>query len=356
MNQEKENLKGANYYRKMLHYDTIVLLIISVLFAIAGAYFIAKVNSEDSVPILLKSILFIIFEVIVLINKKEVNKSIGVLSIINGILMVITSIGDGSLFGIVYLLLGIFYIIHSAIYLNKLKNTNYDKQIIDNKEDSKLKYLTLIPNILALLFVFGIMQNEMTSRIIIFSVVIVVNIMNVIFCIFLNKKYNKSILTYMAMIISILVILINGVILIDDVGSEIHKKQKYNSEEYAVERCKNTEKAINDKITLLENLTSLNVNIGEDTIIQLDDYLALDNVNWIDVVDLQELEKEGYVCDGYTTLNWNTNLDITSYDDVSSKLSYPFNMKNYFSNIETYIKCSGKYNYQTTGFNDNLLK
>ena len=53
----------------------------------------------------------------------------------------------------------------------ELRNRELGNLLIDNKEDSKLKYLTLIPNILALLFVFGIMQDEMTSRIIIFSVV-----------------------------------------------------------------------------------------------------------------------------------------------------------------------------------------
>lgn len=49
------------------------------------------------------------------------------------------------------------------------------------------------------------------------------------------------------------------------------------------------------------------------------------------------------------------NLDITIYSDVTSKLPYPFDMRNYFSNIKTYIKCDGKYSYQTTGFNTSLI-
>lgn len=359
MNQEQiQNTKGVNYYRKLLHYDTIVLLIVSILFVILSAIFIEKTNSEDSVQILLKSILFIIFEIIILVNKKEISKSVGILAVVNGALMVLTSIGDGSLFGIVYLLLGMLYIIHSAIYLNKLKKSDYNSQIgnFDTKQNTKLKYLTIIANILSLLFVIGLISEDMTTRIIIFATIIVINVINIIFCVFLNKKYSKSTLVYITMIISILAVLINGLILIDDVGSEIHKKRKYNSEAYTVERCQNTENAINNKITLLQNLTSLNIPIGENTIVQLDDYLALDNVSWIDVIDLQELEKDGYVCDGYTILNWNSNLDITDYSEVSSKMSYPFNMRNYFNKVETYIKCSGKYNYQTSGFNNNLLK
>ena len=122
MNQEqKQNFKGVNYYRKLLHYDTIVLLIVSILFVIVSAIFIETTSSWDTVPILLKSILFIIFAIIVLTNKKQIGKIVGVLSVINSSLMIITSLGDGSLFGVVYLLLGIIYLIHSVIYLRKFK-------------------------------------------------------------------------------------------------------------------------------------------------------------------------------------------------------------------------------------------
>ncbi len=125
MKQEKENIKNANYYHKMLHNDTIVLLIISILFAMASIYFISKSNNEYLVPVFLKSILFIILDIIILTKKNKLTKSVGVLAIINGLLTVATSILDRSLFGIIYILLGIFYTIHAIIYLSKLKNVNH---------------------------------------------------------------------------------------------------------------------------------------------------------------------------------------------------------------------------------------
>lgn len=257
MNQEQnQNIKGVNYYRKLLRYDTTVLLLLSVLFVIISAIFIEKTSNEDTVPILLKSILFIIFEIIILINKKETSKLVGVLSIINGSLMIITSIGDGSLFGVVYLLLGIIYLIHSVIYLKKFRESDYNHQTtnFEIKQNTKLKYLTLIVNILSLPFAFAFIIDDTTVRIIAFVIVIVINIINIIFCIFLNKKYNKSTLVYITMVISILAVLINGLILLDDVGSEIHKKRKDDSEVHAVERWQNEENSTNNKITLLQNL------------------------------------------------------------------------------------------------------
>lgn len=258
MNQEqKQNFKGVNYYRKLLHYDTIVLLIVSILFVIVSAIFIEMTSSGDTVPILLKSILFIIFEIIVLTNKKQIGKIVGVLSVINSSLMIITSLGDGSLFGVVYLLLGIIYLIHSVIYLRKFKESNINYQMTDyeNKQNTKLKYLTLIPNILLLpsIFIFIIENTEI--RIIVSVMILFINIINVIFCIYLNKKYSKSILVYITMIISILAVLINGVILIDDIGSEIYKKRKNNNNvTYALEKLQNQEKSINNELTLIKNL------------------------------------------------------------------------------------------------------
>ena len=70
---------------------------------------------------------------------------------------------------------------------------------------------------------------------------------------------------------------------------------------------------------------------------------------------LKELKDDGYTCDGYIVLKWNNNLDIASYYDVTDKLSYPYDMKDYFSTVKTYIRCTGKYNYQTDDFDDTKL-
>lgn len=93
------------------------------------------------------------------------------------------------------------------------------------------------------------------------------------------------------------------------------------------------------------------MNIGENAIISLDDYLYLGTLYLIDVVNLKELRDNGYI-----VLKWNNNLDIASYYDVTDKLSYPYSMKDYFSTVKTYMRCTGKYNYQTDGFDDTKLK
>lgn len=338
--------KNAIYYRKLLHYDTVVMLIVSILFAILGVYFISKTNNEDSVPVVLKSIVFIVFEIIILLNKNENTKTIGILAILTGALMSLFSIGDWSLFGIVYLLLGVFYLIHSIIYITKLKDAKTEE-----RQNSNLKYLTIIPNILALLFIFGMIQDDIMTGIIIFVCAVIINIINVILCIGYNKKYKDSVLVYITMAISILAILINGIFLVDDIGTKINKVNKQDSQEYVIDVCKHAEESINSDITNYKALKSLNVNLGENAIISLNDYSNYRNYDY-----LKELKEKDYNCDGYIVLNWKSNLGISSYDDVTRGVLTSIDMKNYFETANTYINCSGAYTYQTNGFNNNLLK
>ncbi len=342
--------KDYAYYRELIRCDAIVILLVSIIFTILGLFFISKKGSEDFIPIVLKSIIFVLFESIILINKESQTKTIGLFALITSIFMLLTSIIDRSLFGIVYLIFGIIYAFHSVKYLIKLKDVNID----DSKLSSNIKYITLLPNILSILFVFGLIQDDIKYRIIIFGSLIVINIINAFICTRYNHKYKGSILIYFTLVVSIISILINSIFLIDDVGNIIYKNVKKNSQSYVSDICQNLEKSINRNIVTLENLTTLNVRINEDAVVQLDD--SLDVANGSDIVALKELKEKGYVCDGYTILSWKQNLDITDYRDVSNKLSYPYNMSNYFSKIETYIKCSGKYSYQTKGFDNALLK
>ena len=339
--------KNIIYYCKLLHYDTIAMLIISILFAALGIYLISKTNSEDSVPVVLKSIIFIIFEIIILANKKEPTRTMGVLAILLSILMLLFSLGDLSLFGIVYLLIGIFYLIHSICYMTKLKDV-----IIEEKQKSSLKYLTIVLNILSLLFIFGILQDNIATRTIIFTCVLMINVINVVLCLWYNKKYKESVLVYVSMAISILAILVNGLFLVDDIGSEITKVNKQNSEEYVIEVCKYAEEAINSDITNYKVLKSLNVDFGENTIIPLYEYFNHHNYDY-----LKELKDKGYNCNGYIALNWESDLGIGSYEEVARKeLLNSMDMKYYFESANTYINCNGKYTYKTIGFNSDLLK
>ncbi len=351
--------KSLNYYRGLLHKDAITLLIVAVIFTIISILFMEN-GSDDAVPIFLKSVMFVVLSAILVCNKKEAKKFIGILTIIISCLMILTSVGDGSLFGIVYFLLGIFLEIHSILYLIKFKNynvqSNYSDEIV--VKNSKMKYLSLMPIIISIILaIFGIVFGQSLIGISWCSMaILVINIANIIFCIILHNKKVKSALMYVMLAMSIMITLFSSLFLIDDIGHIIHKNQKYNSIEYIFDKCENAENEVEKKITLLENLTALKVNIGENVIISLDDYLNLDTLYSTDVINLKELKDNGYTCDGYIILKWNNNLDIASYYDVTDKLSYPYNMKDYFSTVKTYIRCTGKYNYQTDDFDDTKLK
>lgn len=353
--------KNLSYYRNLLHKDGIALLVVAVIFTIVSFLFMLQdgYSGDLSVPIFLKSIMFIVLSAILVCNKKETKKFIGILTIIISCLMLLTSIGDGSLFGIVYFLLGIFLGIHSILYLIKFKNynvqSNYSDEIV--VKNSKMKYLSLMPIIISIILaIVGIVFGQSLIGISWCSIaILVINIANIIFCIILHNKRVKSALMYVMLAMSIMITLFSSLFLIDDIGHIIRKNQKYNSIEYIFDKCENAENEVEKKITLLENLTALKVNIGENAIISLDDYLNLDTLYSIDVINLKELKDDGYTCDGYIVLKWNNNLDIDSYYDVTDKLSYPYNMKDYFSTVKTYIRCTGKYNYQTDDFDDTKL-
>lgn len=221
-----KNEKNINYYRNLLHKDSIALLIIAVIFIILNLMFMAG-GIDDAVPIFLKSIMFAIFSIILICNKKEIKKFVGVLSITTGCLMILTSIGDGSLFGLVYLLLGIFLIVHSIKYLKKLKDYNIQANYsTDTMVNAKIKYISLIPLVLTIFFfILAIVFNKPVIGISWYSILIfVVNFLNIIFCIILHKKNIKSVLVYLMLIISIMIAFFNGIFLIDDIKNYSRKK------------------------------------------------------------------------------------------------------------------------------------
>ena len=220
-----------------------------------------------------------------------------------------------------------------------------------------MKYLSLMPIIITIILViFAFVFDQFLIGISWCNIaILVINIANIIFCIILHNKKIKSVFMYIMLVISIMITLLSGLFVIDDIGQIIRKSQKSNDSEYIFDKCENIENGVEKNITLLENLTALKVNIGENTIIPLDDYLKLDTLNWDYIITLRKLKEDGYTCDGYIVLKWNSNLDITSYYDVTDKLPYPYDMKDYFSTVKTYINCSGKYSYKTNGFNEDII-
>lgn len=110
--------KNINYYRSLLHKDSIALLVIAIIFSII---LVSLSFSEDSVPPFLVSIIVAIVSIILICNKKKNKKFIGVLGVITSCLMILNfAVEDKSTFGFIYFFLGIFYLIHSILYLKKL--------------------------------------------------------------------------------------------------------------------------------------------------------------------------------------------------------------------------------------------
>jgi len=211
--------KNINYYRSLLHKDSIALLIVAIIFIII-ILCMGSVSDESSL-IFLKSNMFMIISIIIICNKKETKKFIGTLSIITACLMVLTSIGDGSLFGIVYFLLGIFLGIHSILYLIKFKNYNVQSNCSDEVviKNSKMKYLSSIPIIISIIISIilsrvGIGLDKVGISFDQFLIaILVINIANIIFCIILHNKKIKSAFMYLMLAMSIIITLFSGLLL-----------------------------------------------------------------------------------------------------------------------------------------------
>lgn len=350
--------KNLSYYRNLLHKDGIALLVVAVIFTIASFLF-RKYSGDLSVPIFLKSIMFIVLSAILVCNKKETKKFIGILTIIISCLMILTSIGDGSLFGIVYFLLGIFLGIHSILYLIKFKNynvqSNYSDEIV--VKNSKMKYLSLMPIIITIiLFIVEIEVGQIFSGISWYSIaILVVNIANIIFCIILHNKKIKSAFMYIMLAISIMITLFSGLFVIDKIVNNIKWTKYYNSEKFLIEYTKDAEKELQYDITRAENLKKLNIDISKENVITLDDFLSVMSTNKY-IYSINRLEEKGYSCNGYAILKFKNTADKDYYNSVLNEELNDNTDMNRFFDVNTYIRCTGKYNYQTDDFDDTKLK
>lgn len=346
--------KNVNYYRDLLHKDSITLLVIAIIFAIASFTFIGG-GTDEAVPIFLKSIMFAIFSIILICNKKETKKFVGVLTIITSCLMILTSIGDSSLFGVVYFLLGIFLMIHSILYLRKLKN--YNIQTGASINNAKIKYLSFMPLALTIFFmILGFIFNQSLIGIFWCSMVIfIVNILGIIFCITLHHRNIRSVLVYIMLVISIMITFFSGIFLIDDIRNYLRKNKYNNSEQYVADLIHYAAGGFSEDSMKIKNQKLFNIHQGEN-IIPLDDYL--DKTKY-ENSDLNELIKKGYNCVGYLSLTFDDNADYDEYLEEMNDEYYlysSYTMHGYFKEVKTYIKCDGKYSYQTNGFDDRNIK
>lgn len=342
--------KDVYYYRNLLHGDSIALLIVAIIFTILSLLLMGN----GAVPIFLKSIIFIIISIIIICNKKETKRYVGILSITMSCLMILTSIGDGSLFGVVYCLLGIFLGIHSFFYLKKFDNSNIQLNYSNGTtvKNEKIKYISLIPILITIILVIcEIVFNKSFGRISWYSIIILlVNIANIILCVILQRKKLNSVLIYIVLVISIIITLINGLFLIDGIGQNIRKTNYYNSEKFLIEYAKDAEEELQYNIIKARNLKKLNIDISKENVITLDSISTNENMYYIN-----KLEENGYSCDGYAILKFKDTADKDYYNLVlNEKYNDTVDMNNFFD-TRAYISCSGKYSYKTKGFDENII-
>lgn len=317
---------------------------------------------DEAVPIFLKSIVFIIISTIIICNKKEIKKFIGTLSIVTSCLMILTLISDVSLFGVVYFLLEIFLGVHSFFYLKNFSNSDiqgdYSNEVtVKNK---KVKYISLIPILITIILVIlGFVFNQSLIGISWCSILILlVNIANIILCIILHHKKIKSVLVYIILVISIMITLSSCLFLIDEIGQKIRKTNYYNNEEFLTKYAKEAEEELQDDIVQAGNLKKLNIDISKENIIILNEFLSTISTNEIlsnHMYSINELEKNGYSCNGYAILKFKDAADKDHYNLILNEEYNDTTNMNRFFDINTYISCSGKYSYKINGFNENII-
>ena len=135
--------------KKIIKNDSIALLIISILFPIIAMVILRNNFSENDVPFLMKSAVYIIW-LIYLLTRKNEGKYIGITAIYIGILMLLGNVFGSSLFEIIFIILAIIYIIHGIIYIIKVTNN-------DNKKHTLLYVMYLIQ--LFIFFLLFISKN-----------------------------------------------------------------------------------------------------------------------------------------------------------------------------------------------------
>ena len=255
---KSRKIKDLNYYHKRLINDNKILLGVTIFFIIAiigmSIAFANRMESYNDIAgfVLFKSLLFLIFEIIIIANRKQPNKSIVILAIIAGSIMIITTLFGSSVFDMIYFILAIIYLIHSSIYLSKFKKLSKDIELsdINTKEKTKLKYLTLL--FIPLLIIIGILCYTLITScvhsVVFLILYVLIIVANIIFCIYINKKYKKSVLVYIMLVISFIALFFGLIGIGDDVNfclrieypEQKENIKKKNSPEYPF--CKDMEK------------------------------------------------------------------------------------------------------------------
>lgn len=293
-NETTNKKKDLNYYHKRLINDNKFLLAVTIFFMIiniaTSVGFSGKMGpyKDIAADVFIKSLLFLVFEIIILKNKNTPNKAIVILAIIAGAIMVVWGKVGPSMFDLVYFLLGIIYVIHSIIFLvkyDKLENGLTTQSLkIDMKDSSKLKYLTLLP--IPIFVIIGLVCFRLIKScmhdVVFWISIIVISIINIIFCHYINKKGKKSILVYVMLVFSIISVFFGLVMF----GSDGPYCLNYGYKDYL-----DKEKRLNSKEYKLCNEI-------ENVYYTIDDVYSLDEVveDYTTIYDEYCTNKDSYVC------------------------------------------------------------
>lgn len=224
------------------------------------------------------------------------------------------------------------------------------------KNNKKLIYkLGIIESIIMILF---IVLDKSVFVLIYFLLGIIFLVENIMYNIYLNSNKYKDSSKLKSFILIIIPFLISGILFIH---SEIQSRNIINNLDVI-----NSKKELIDSVDIVED--SINSNITNSVNARdLEIKFKQKNVNTTSLISLDILKNNNYKCTAYTNLTWNEYSDesyynyiinIDEYEDKDSIEYYKHNeigLDNFYTG-KTYISCKGKYNYQTNGFNENLLK
>lgn len=365
--------------RKILHRDSVFLMIVSIVAIVFGLIF-GGMGSDSAIGLFVESIFYFIFFLIIIDNKKKIKKFIGVLAIIVSSFMIIFTIFSRSLFDIIYFILAIFYMIHAIQYLKNIKDYIYVEEKKEKLKIDKLKNISLVLIIMCVAYpilslpLSGIYFFHKSKTVVLFLFSLTSLVLNII--LFIKKR--KSVTLYICSVFSIIITLLAGNYAFYAAESLLSYYTSYDSEEDKQELMYMTQNVVtgnvvdflgnylNEPLPNTSDIVLISKEMHEEAIKKKNEIirqyksdpetseLYKDINEYVSIY--KENEKKGYVCDGYTVLqrfySEKECMDAVNHYDC---FNYDEEYKKGEVFSQTFIKCTGRYEYQTKGFDEEIL-
>ena len=197
----------VKFYRKEININMLIFLFLSIIAMIFGI--ISK--TDEGINLFLRSFIYMIPILVLLINWNKLEKFIGNLSIIVSIIMILFGIFNLTVFDILFILFGLFNIFNSIKYLSEF--SKYKSSMKEQESSKKTNFvwynivILLLPLIGLIISIFlekdvNYTQNIVSILIFLSSIFVIVN------CIYFFIKKYKLTLLYVEFIIAILMFLL----------------------------------------------------------------------------------------------------------------------------------------------------